>query len=366
MVSQSKRQINKDSIIRNSTKTLPKVLMYANATNSERKSMLGKEWFKKALEGKSVRFPFNYKSFGLNTPYERMDAYKALLQSEEEAVAESTLVQEEVYNTIIDGAEPYKCFREVLPITTAESYSTRVVKGESGYYAYEVAEAGAITVDTQEYSKVDIPITKYGIRPIITNELIDDCQFDIVDIELRKAGMAMENKLNRVCLNEILNSSRAISTNTLNPEGTHIAVSDLALARSKVIKQNWGGVDKLVTHPTAEGYLLQDSNIAYAAYMGTSGPLTSGTVPKLMGLTPYTCTATDLASSAIWGDTTAGTNVTGLIFSNTAPLAMIRMRHDLKVTNYDDPIHDLVGISLLMRYGVRVINESAGCKIYHK
>ena len=362
----NKLQLNKDNIIRDSTRTLPKILMYATANNSERKSMLGKEWFKKALEGKTVRFPYNYKTFGLTNPYDRTDAYKALLQSEAEAISESTLVQEEVYGTIIEGAEPYKCFREVLPITTAESYSTRVVKGETGYYAQEVAEAGAPDIDTQEYSKVDIPILKYGIRPVITRELIDDCQFDIVDIELRKAGMAMENKLNRVCLNEILNSSRAISTNSLSPAGTHLAVSDLALARSKVIKQNWAEVSQLVTHPTAEGYLLQDSNIAYAAYMGSSGPLTTGTIPKLMGLTPRTCTATDLASSAVWGDTTAGTNVSALIFSNTAPLAMIRMRHDLKVIKYDDPIHDLVGMNLLMRYGVRVINESGGCKIYHK
>ena len=70
----------------------------------------------------------------------------------------------------------------------------------------------------------------------------------------------MENKLNRVCLNEILNSSRAISTNTLNPAGTHVAVSDLAIARSKVIKQNWAEVSQLVTHPTAEGYLFGEKH----------------------------------------------------------------------------------------------------------
>jgi HK97 family phage major capsid protein len=362
----SKKKNNRDTIIRNSQKTLPKILLFATASRGEQKSMLGKEWFKKTLEGKTVRYPHNYKSFGAKSPYERVDTYKALLQTEAEAVAETTLVQEEVYRTIIEGAEPYKCWREVLPITAAETYRTRVVKGESGYYATEVAETGAPTIDTQEYSYVNIPITKYGIRPVITEELIADSLFDVVDLELSKAGSAMENKLNRVCLNEILNSSRAISTNTLNPEGTHLAVSDLALARSKVIKANWGGVDKLVTHPTAEGYLLQDSNIAYAAYMGTAGPLTTGTVPKLMGLTPYTCTATDLASSPVWDDTTAGSDVTGIILSNSAPLAMIRMRHDLKVKQYDDPIHDLVGMNLTMRYGVRVINETGGCKIFHK
>jgi HK97 family phage major capsid protein len=294
---------------------------------------------------------------------DRIDGYKALLQSENQAITDSTLVQEEVYGTVIEGTEPFKCMRQVVPTTTAESYSTRIVKGESGTYADEVAEAGAIPIDTQTYSKIDIPVKKYGVRPIITNELIDDSQFDIVEMELRKAGARLENRLNRVVLNQMLNGTYAVATSTMSPAGTHIAVSDIALAAKKVKKQNFMP-DTLVTHPTAEGYLLQDSNLAYVAYAGTPSPLTLGTVPKLMGLTPYTCTATDSADPK-WDDTTAGTDVTALIFSK-ADFAMIRMKHDIKIVDYDDPIHDLVGISCLMRYGAEVINEKSACCIYHK
>jgi len=345
---------------------LAKILWYAKSSKSEKEKLLGKEWFKKSLENKTVRFPHQYKKFGLKSQYDRVDAYKALLQSVEEAVSESTLVQEEVYRTIAEGAEPIICWRQIIPVTQAESYSTRVVKGESGYYAPEVAEGAAITVNTEEFSKVDIPMTKYGERPLITEEMIADGLFDIIDMEIRKASRSLENKFNRVCLNEAINSSRAISTNTLSPEGSHAAVSDLALLRSKVIKKNWPNVDTVVTHPTCEGYLLQDSNIAYASFMGSSIPLTTGKVPTLMGLTPYTCTATDKATSPVWDDTTAGSDVTAIVFSKSAPFMMARMRRDLTIKQYEDPIHDLVGISLTMRYGVRVINESAAGKLYHK
>lgn len=354
-------------LIRHGEDLLPKILYYATAEKGERKSILNKSWFRKALEGKTcnIREGRDYKSFGLERATDKIDAYKALTQLEADAINDSTLVQEEIMDKIFEGAEPARCWRDVVPITTAESYSTRILKGESGYYASEVSEAGIIPIDTENYTKVDITIKKYGIRPVITNELIDDCQFDIVGRELKKAGAAMENKLNRVVLNEVLNGGSKITTNTSSPTGTHIAVSDLALSRSTIQKRNWPMVDKLVTHPTAEGYLLQDSNLAYVSYMGSNIPLMQGNIPTLFGLTPYTCTITDKATSPTWGDTTAGTSVSAILMASD-DFGVLRMRQDLTVKNYDDPIHDIVGLSLLMRYGFKVINETAGSIIYHK
>jgi len=342
---------------------LQSLLTFGTVGNVERGRLLSKEWFKKSLEGKTCSIPHQFKTYGLNSPYDRIDGYKALLQTENQAITDSTLVQEEVYGTVIAGTEPFKCWRQLCPVTTAESYSTRVLKGESGTYADEVAEAGAIPIDTQTYTKIDIVVKKYGVRPVITNELIDDCHFDIIEMELTKAGARLENKLNRVVLNQILNGTYKVSTTTANPAGTHIAVSDIALLAKKVKKQNIMP-DTLVTHPTAEGYLLQDSNLAYVAYAGNPSPLTLGQVPKLMGLTPYTCTATD-AADPTWDDTTVGSDVTAIVFSK-ADLAMIRMKHDIKIVEYDDPIHDLVGMSCLMRYGAEVINEKAGGVLFHK
>lgn len=293
----------------------------------------------------------------------RLNGYKALIQTEADAVNNSTLVQEEVMNTIVEGTEPFRVFRQALPIINAKSYSMRILKGETGTYADQVAEAGAIPIHTQAYTKQDISIERFGTRPVITKQLIEDGLFDVVEAELRKAGARMENALNRFVLDKILNGTHKITTNSLNPAGTHISVSDIARAAKMVKKYNYLP-DTLLTHPTAEGYLLQDSNLAYVAYAGTPGPLTTGVVPKLMGLTPYTCTATDSASPT-WDDTTAGSDVTAIVYSK-ADLGLILMRQDLSVEQYDDPIHDLMGISCLMRFGADVVNETSGTIIYHK
>jgi hypothetical protein len=116
---------------------LKALLSYGTAGNTEKSRLLNKEWFKKSLEGKTTSIPYQFKAYGLESPYARIDAYKALLQSENQAITDSTLVQEEIYATVIEGTEPFKCMRQVCPITTAESYSTRVVKGETGTYCSE-------------------------------------------------------------------------------------------------------------------------------------------------------------------------------------------------------------------------------------
>ena len=338
------------------TQALSKLLEYGFAGNSEKKRLLSKESFKKALEGTQCY---------LKSDPERkiMDGYKALLQSEATAIADSTLVQAEVYKTVIEGSEPFKCMREVFPVVKTDSYSVRFVKGAAGTYAGKVAEGAKITIDTEQYTKQDITIEKYGVRPLITNELIEDGLFDVVELELKKAGARMENALNRQCLYQLLVASTKLATNTMNPAGTHISVSDIAMAIGKVKKANYLP-DILVTHPTAEGYLLQDSNLAYASFAGGTGPLTQGKVPKIMGLTPLTCTATD-QSSPVWDDTTAGSDVTAMVLSKK-DTGIICMRRDLTVEEYDDPIHDLVGISLTMRFGTDVLRETSGCIIYHK
>jgi len=321
---------------------LTKLLEFGFAGNSERTRLLNKESFINTV-GKDIH---------------------KLLQSERTAINDSTLVQEEVYKTVIEGTEPVKCVREIMPIINTNSYSVRFVKGEDGTYANKIAEGAKIEIDTQEYSKQDITIDKYGVRPLITNELIEDALFDVVELELKKAGARMENALNRQVLYQMLQGTSAISTNTLNPAGPHIAISDIPLAISKIKKCNYMP-DTLLLHPTAEGYLLQDSNLAYVSYAGTPGALRQGDVGKtIMGLKPYACSATD-AASPTWDDTTAGSDVTAIAFSKN-DLGVICMRRDLTIEQYDDPIHDLIGISLTMRFGTDVLNESAGCIVYHK
>jgi len=342
------------------------ILRYNFAGNNEKRKLLANSQFVQALEGTGCYWKEDLDKFEADTSIvpKRLSGYKALVQTEQDAINNSTLVQEEVYREIIEGAKPFIVARQVLKTIHGKSYSMRFVKGEDPGYASKVSEIGAPGIHTNAYTKQDITIDDWADRPVISQDLIDDGLFDVVAGELQNAGARMENAINRECLDKILNQTGAITTNTMSPEGTHLAVTDLSRASKLIKKQNFMP-DILLTHPTAEGYLLQDSNLAYTAYMGTSSPLVTGTVPKLMGLTPYTCTATDRASLPTWDDTTAGSDVTAIAFSKK-DLGALVIREDINIKQYDDPIHNLVGIVLRMRFGFGVFKEKSGAIIYHK
>ena len=324
---------------------LTKLLEFAYAGNTQRSRMLNSESFKKTV---------------LDTITDKEQ--KNLLLANQ--IEETTLIQEEVYKTVIEGAEPFTCMRNVLPVVKTNSYSLRVVYGESGTYAKDIPEGGKIEIDTQNFSKKDITIKKVGTRPLISNELIEDSNFDIVEIELKKAGARLENKLNRDAILEMLQNANGSTPADVDPAGTHLAVSDIAKAIGEVKAQGYLPT-VLLTHPTAEGYLLTDSNLAYVAYAGTNTPLTEGKVPKLMGLTPYTLGVTTGDDTYHW-DATDGTGHYYAMVVDPANYAMIAMRRDITVEEYDDPIHDLIGIKCTMRYGVGVIHDDAAVRILAK
>jgi len=325
---------------------------FAFAGNSERSKILNTYSFENKVLNKIP-----------NTPYHKKQ--KELLKSQ--AVEETTLLQEAVYDTIVEGGMLYKCFRDVLPVVTKDGYALRVVYGSGNTYAKEVPEATTIEVETSKLKKVTIDINKYGIRPLITNELIEDALWDIVEWELQNAGQALENRLNRECLSVILKSGSQ-STDA----GGAFKAATIASGCTKVRKHGFLP-DTVIMHPGAEGKLFQDTNIVYANYWGSPGPLQTGVSPGIMGCKPYICSVTTgdddawgtaATATPLWNDTDAANTYAALVLDSRKS-AMIAFRRDYTVEKYDDPIHDMVGINATMRFGVKVIHDDAFSRVLY-
>ena len=64
-----------------------------------------------------------------------------------------------------------------------------------------------------------------------------------------------------------------------------------------------------------------------------------------------------------WDSTDSATHYMAMVLDTDTPVGFIGMRRDLNVEKYDDPINDLLGIKVTMRYGVGVTQAAAGCRI---
>lgn len=276
-----------------------------------------------------------------------------------EAETETTLVNAAVLEAITNGANKRQIIRKALPIYKVNSYKARVpYSSVPTDYANEVGEGAAIQPIDGSYGSGSKEIKKFAVRAAVTNELIEDSEFHIVEHELERAGAMIENSLNKEGISVLLSEHNGTTPADVDPSGTHIAPGDLLLAKSKVVGQGYGHNFVVLTHPTSGSrYLYNDSALSNVF----------GGQTTVWGMEPYELSdATYETTTQKWDNNDAANHYYGLVFDKDN-YAGILMRDDIHVVNeMEDPIHDLTNIIVSMRASVCVFADKAACRILTK
>ena len=307
------------------------ILRYTLSNDKERKELLNNVSFKQSL-GKE----------------------KHLLISE--ATDYSDLLLSEITKVIQDGAKERQCMRNVLPIVSVpEGYSSKITYGSTPTnYAGYVAEGAEIPIEVDTYDTTTITINKAATRPVITREMLEDSKLGVIELELKKAGARLENKLNQEAIGVLLDGANGTTPADVDPDGTHISLDDVASAYGSLSDIGWQP-SNLVLHPLSTGYIQSDTGHEIKYKDGT-----------LWNLKTHILDATvDGDKTNHWLSVDAATNYTGLLLDSTN-YAMIAMKHDMRVEKFDDPINDLVGLTLTTRFGVGIMNDDACVRILAK
>lgn len=290
------------------------------------------------------------KELGYNHDGTLMQVKELLLT---EAVESTTLIQAEAHATVMDGSEPSICLRRALPTVGMKSRTMNWTVGETGTYAPEVAEATDIPIDNQDYATVEFKAKKYGVRPLITKELIEDGLFNVAEIELRKAGRRVENRLNQNGITELIDSAGLEH----DCDGSNWGIKAIASGVSKVRAAGFNP-DTLIMHPSAEAIVLQE--FVPTNYYPTEAIVNTGMVPNILGLKTFTCGVTKNGTQE-WDYDTDGD--IGMVVYDSVAAAAIGMRRDTTVENFDDPVKDMVGMTVTSRFDVEAIIANACCRI---
>lgn len=270
-----------------------------------------------------------------------------------ESIESTTLIQAEAYRTAFEGSEPSICMRSALPILKMKSKVMNTTVGEEGAYAPLIAEGADIPIKNQDYDTVQFVAGKYGGRPLITNELIEDGLFDTAAMEIKKVGRSIENRLNQNAVTMAIDSAGL----EFDTAGANQGIKSLASAVSQVRAAGFNP-DSLVMHPEAEAMILQE--YVPTNYYPTESIVNTGHVPRLLGLNVHVCGVVDNGTQE-WGY--AANGEIGMIVYDSSVATAIGMRRDITVNNYDDPIKDLVGMAITSRFDVQTITASAMCRI---
>lgn len=262
-----------------------------------------------------------------------------------ESIVGTTLVPAQVLATVIDGAEPMKCMRDMVPVYNAAGKRSVVVPlSETGTYAAEVAEGAEFEDDDITYTNATHTIKKYGSKPRITEEMISDGLWDVIAVETAKAGARCENTLNHVALGTLLEGSGdEIDTGAAN---TGLVAVTSAMAE---MMANGFKPDRLVMHPTAAGAVLQ-TFVPSGGYYAVGDQTTSGLLPPMiLGMKAGICGTTTSSTTYTWGYGTD--SYIGMLLLDSMHAGAIAMNQDLTVTEFRDPIKDLRSFTVKMRFG---------------
>jgi len=270
----------------------------------------------------------------------KIENARELLQSE--GLAATNLIPTEVYATVIEGSEPAKCMRNVLPIFRMPTQVMTVPYGETGSYASQVAEGAEVPISTETYNVATFTAVKYGERPLITREMVADAKFDVIAQEIRKAGYKIENALNREALSVILESS-GTAHDCANAGTTAAAFTGLSTCVGGLIGLGFSPTD-IIFYPTTYGALL--GHVA-ALNAGAANTALGGGLNGLFGCRTHICGIADNSSTYTWGYGTD--NYIGALVVDRNAAGGIGIREDVSIEQYSDPIRDLVGMKVTAR-----------------
>jgi len=281
-------------------------------------------------------------------------------------IESTTLIQTEINRTVMEGSEPAKCFRNAVPIFNMNANTMQINIGETGTYAPFIAEGSEIPINTQAYTARTWTSKKFGERPMITREMVDDSLFSVVELEVRKAGFRIENTLNQWML-QVLIEGAGNEHDIAAAAGVIAGVTAVIAARQANSADGFIS-DTIVLHPAMTNYLYKDFvpgyNVLAQQYTNT------GQLPNVMGCRVFECgveltstsSPTKVSAAGYDWNPPADAKIGGLVFDSKS-CGGIGMRQDIRVERYADPVRDLIGMSTTMRAACQYGVANAICRI---
>lgn len=254
----------------------------------------------------------------------------------------------EFMNTVIEGAERKQIMRRALRVLPTGATIPNTTSSSPSTVVNEVAELAEFPDSDNVYSSQTVKVRKYGEKNLLSKELLDDSHYEVAALEASRAGGKLENTLNSVVLKTLLDEA----TEEYDTNGSNGDARALMKAR-KTVNTNGYDVDTAILCYDAEYEVRSNAFILDA------------NAPRIAGMDLYSyepVNHTYDSATYTWGYADDG-NIGMTVLDSSNLSTFIGMRRDIHFVDYDDPIKDLTGAAISMRFGVSVPNPDGVCRI---
>ncbi|RLC73773.1 MAG: hypothetical protein DRI26_00015 [Chloroflexi bacterium] len=275
---------------------------------------------------------------------DRLKEYVAKVQTHELSASDDIrrLTQKAYYNAVVAGAKQREFMRKILPVVKTSSHRVRVFTSDANGYASKGAYKGEVPIFHPKYTSIDAVTEKAWTLPLAPKELVEDAEFGLIENEVSLAGMRLENTLNRDAISTLIDNA--------GHSETCDGASPLTAIQNACVNVS----DSQFT-PT---YMITNLKFLFTAFSITQTPfMTEGGSLNIR----YISITSNGDNN--WGWENAGD--VGAVVLDAEMAALILMKEDITVKKYSDPLNDLRGAIVEMKYKVVVRKPKAICIIKH-
>jgi hypothetical protein len=276
----------------------------------------------------------------------------------------SNLIPDKIYDEMLTAGSMQDIGPLVAPIVSCPGSALDVdIETDGSFAAHYKGGGGETGAETIATSQITITPKLFDVAPAITLEMIEDSQFDLMAMHLRRAAEVMGEFSTQQILARLITGNHGDGTQntwtTVTANTT--ALEDLAQGWA----ENYGDKhpsDVVILGPEPLTDILSDVTVSiYASQWheraATVGPLEWGTFMG-MNVVCIPMNETYAGDGALY----LGSKWHSFVLRKEHAMKIVRKRW-LRIDNYSDPIRDLVGAKISARQEAACIYNDASCEI---
>jgi len=275
----------------------------------------------------------------------------------------SYLIPDKIYDILFTAGSTNDIVPLCSPITSCPGSSLKVdVEVDGSFVAHYVGGGGESPTETMEITQVEITPALFTIAPVVTYEMIEDNQFDVIETHLRRAGEAVGQFSTQQFLARLITGNHGDGTQ--NAFSTAAAGGDLddMLEGWQLNLEDGHESDTVIIPPyTLRTFLNDVSTSIYSdqfhSRAAADPPLSHGSFQGMNIVVVKHMNTGYTGDGALY----IGGKWHWFVLRKDEATLTVRKRW-MKIDNYSDPIRDLVGAVVSSRQESKCIYNDASCE----
>jgi len=270
---------------------------------------------------------------------------------------ESELVKQQLYDIIKEASIEARIGRQLVDVISMKTGTTLdfILADKDSMEFRQVAEGAPIPTDVEAYTKIQVTPNKWADQLLISQEIQEDANWDVVKRNLRQVGREAGVREDFIVFTAFNDSTNGFSSQTghgYTSAGTEISIADIAGAMKHIEEHDYVP-NVLAVHPEQVSELRQIDTFVEADKVGSRITFEKGFVGKIFGMDTVISTTTwvnQTSSSYAW-------------ILDTREAGVLVVRRPLTMKTYEIPEKDALGVACSFRAEARCVRPQAGVRI---